>query len=106
ATAVVAATAGFVLYEVVVSQSTLREAVEVVELQRLLEPAREAIRSGGVAPTSSGGAAVVHSAVPPGNPATDISLRPGWGLALFVSSSAAMLATSAYLTFFAWREKR
>ncbi len=106
ATVVLAATAGFVLYDVVISQSTLREVVEVVELQRLLEPAREAIRGDGVAHTGSGGAAVVHSAVPPGRPALDIALRPGWGLALFVSSSAAMLATSAYLTFFARREKR
>lgn len=106
ATGALAATAAFVLYEVVISQSTLREVVELVELQRLLEPAREAIRGGGVAPVGSGGAAVVHSAVPPGPPALDIALRPGWGLALFVSSSAGMLATSAYLTFFARREKR
>ncbi len=94
----VCAVAGYVLYDVFVAQSTLRQVVELVEARRLLEGARAAAVGDG------SGVAAVGSAALPSTPT--IALQPGWGLALFVSSSLAMLVDSAYLTFVARRDPR
>lgn len=88
ATLVAAGVGAYVIQDVLVQESALRAPIELVEASRL---------RAGVAAVGTGA-----PAAPPAVPS--VSLRPGWGLSLFLASTLVMVIDSAYLTFLAQRE--
>ena len=90
ATLAAAAVGAFVVYDVLLQESALREPIELVEAARV---------QAAVAQVGSGDPAAATSP-----PALSIGLRPGWGLSLFLASTLALLIDSVYLTFLAPRE--
>ena len=79
-TLVVAGVAGFVIHDVVVDESILKEFVQF----------KEAKHYAGSGPGAKG-------------KSPEATLRVGWGLALFVSSALVMLIDAVYLTVIARR---